>query len=780
MRSQFPEVSRTRTGAAPAGPARIPNRPTPTRARVPGVDPERRTTGRGSAGRQTSTDRTSAGNRGTTRGTPARGASPRSTTSRSAGPVTGRARLDPAPARPAPRRGRSRRAPVSTRGHRVHRNRAATGNVRRRTRIALVVMLTLLSAALGKLVWIQGVAADTLAARGADQRATTITTPATRGSILDRDGNPLSFTIQGRAIAARPALFTDDAPLTAKDKPLKSTRAMRVVLTAAQKRNRVADLVVSAVGGQVTKAAVLEKLTSGKSYVYLARALLPAVAEKIMTELDTLWNSEDLPGPARNAVVTERQDIRQNPDPGLAAAVVGTTGWGGVGLSGIESKFGRVLTGTAGSRTIQVDSQGRAIPNTATDVVDTVDGTDLTLTLDTDLQYTVQQMLADQVNRSKARGGCVVVRGVSDGQIDALSCYQPGKTPLQTGDPAVTTSFEPGSVNKVVTFAAALEKKLITPTTQFRVDGQITMGGHVVHDAWSHGPITMTATGILGKSSNVGTLMIAEKVGPDAFAAMLGKFGLGRKTGIQLPGEDSGSFPPISQWSATSFANLPIGQGISMTLVQLASMYAAIANGGVLVSPTILAGTTAHGPIGADGQPVSAAGDQAAGPTAAGPSNASPSGAGPSAAPGPRAGLFTPAPAPTSSRVMSPSTAATLMRMLAGPIQCGDRNHRGTACAAAITGYQVAGKTGTAQQIDPVTKAYSDTEVNATFAGVVPADHPRYSIAIMLDGPVGGSEGGTTAAPLFHQIAASAMRSAGIAPSPAAPPSVDLYVPDAG
>ena len=758
MRNQSPEALRTRTGAVPAGPARIPNRPTPTRARVPGVDPERRS----AAARST-----------TSRGTTSRGTTGRNATSPNA---PGRS------VSPEPRRGQPRRAPVSTRGRRVRRNRAVSFNVRRRTRIALVVMLTLLTAALGKLVWIQGVAADTLAARGQDQRATTITTPATRGSILDRAGSPLAFTIQGRAVAARPALLIDDLPLTAKDKPLKSTHAMRVVLTAAQKRERVADIVVAAVGGPVTRASVLEQLNSRKSYVYLARAVLPAVAEKIMSQLDTLWDSEDLPGPARNAVVTERQDIRQNPDPGLAAAVVGTTGWGGVGLSGIESKFGRVLTGTSGSRTIQVDSQGRAIPNTATDVVDTVDGTDLTLTLDTDLQYTVQQMLADQVNRSKARGGCVVVQGVADGQIYALACYQPGKTPLQTGDPAVTTSFEPGSVNKVVTFAAALEKGLLTPTTQFRVDGQISKGGHVLHDAWSHGPITMTATGVLGKSSNVGTVMIADQVGPDAFAAMLGKFGLGRKTGIQLPGEDSGSFPPLSQWSGTSFANLPIGQGISMTLVQLASMYAAIANGGVLVSPTILAGTTSHGPIGPDGQPVSGARASAAGPdgTAAAPGGTGAAGPGPVSGTGGGTGGFTAAPPPASSRVMSPATAATLLRMLAGPIQCGDRNHRGTACAAAITGYQVAGKTGTAQQIDRVTKAYSDTEVTATFAGIVPADHPRYSIAIMLDAPAGGSEGGTTAAPLFHQIAASALRSAGIAPSPAGPPSVDLYVPDAG
>jgi cell division protein FtsI (penicillin-binding protein 3) len=260
------------------------------------------------------------------------------------------------------------------------------------------------------------------------------------------------------------------------------------------------------------------------------------------------------------------------------------------------------------------------------------------------------------------------------------------------------------------------------------------MGGRDIHDDWGeHEPVKMTAVGILGKSSNVGTLMIAQKVGPTAFAQELAKFGLGKKTGIELPGEESGSYPAMSQWSGTSFANLPIGQGVSMTLLQLVDMYQAIGNKGVLVSPTIVAGTG-------------------------------------------RDGTFTPSKIRSTTQVMKPSTAATLLDMLRGPIQSGDWYTKGTGKAAAITGYQVAGKTGTAQQVDPVTKAYSRTLNTATFAGIVPADNPKFAIAIMIDAPINGSEGGGSAAPLFHQIASYALRQADVPPSPTVAPIYDLYV----
>jgi len=323
---------------------------------------------------------------------------------------------------------------------------------------------------------------------------------------------------------------------------------------------------------------------------------------------------------------------------------------------------------------------------------------------------------------------------VADAQVPAMACYEPGKSPRETGNKAITDAIEPGSVNKVVTMSAALEKGLIKPDQVFNVDGKIDIGDATIKDAWAHGPQNMTATGILGKSSNVGTLMIAQQVGPDAFMDMARKLGQGVRTGIQLPAETSGYLPKQSTWSSSTFGNLPIGQGVSESLLQLAGMYQAIANNGVRITPTLVASTTVNG-------------------------------------------VTTPTPAGAQTMAMSPQTSKTLIQMLHGPIQGGDEYHRGTAPAAAITGYQVAGKTGTAQQVDEDTGEYSKTLITSTFAGIVPADNPKYVIAIMLDNPKGDSPAGTTScAPLFHDIAAYAMRAADVPPSAQEAPIYDLYV----
>ena len=285
---------------------------------------------------------------------------------------------------------------------------------------------------------------------------------------------------------------------------------------------------------------------------------------------------------------------------------------------------------------VDVDARHVIIPGSQRDEQPATDGMDINLTIDSDLQYTTLNMLTKAVDNSQAKSGCVVVMQVADAQIPAMACYEPGQTPKETGNRAVTDSIEPGSVNKVVTFAAALEKGLITPTTVLNVDGSIDVGDVTVHDAWAHGPINMTATGILAKSSNVGTLMIAQKVGQDAFVDMAKKFGQGVKTGIQLPAETSGRFPAPSTWSVSTFGNLPIGQGVSISLLQLAGMYQAIANNGVRIQPTIVASTTVDGET-------------------------------------------TPTPPGATTQVMSPTTARTLLDMLRGTIQDGDTNHRGTA-----------------------------------------------------------------------------------------------------
>lgn len=707
---------------AQSRPAPAPTRGRSTREQVPPADRRREDGGRAGdrdlTGVRTATGRWAASN----------GRQPPSSPSAST-----RVSIAPprpgAPARPARPSRAPRQRPASERGRRTRRDRSARVNIRRRTKGALIIVLVVLAVTLGKLVTIQTVDAGALTTAGLDQTQRTLVLPAERGSVDDRNGTPMAFSVAGMAIAAHPKYFENDA-----------------------QRDAVADILAAGLGPSVSKSALMTKLKSDKSYVYLAQGLMPAPTDLIMKQIakakilqdktlkDTPKNTVIQKNLA-NAVVTENQDIRTTPDGSLAASVIGSTQWNGlrqrsVGMSGIESKYDALLTGTAGSRTLQVDNNGYAIPDSVSRLTPAVDGTSIRLTLDQDLQYSVQQYLNAQVTASKARGGCAVVKGIGDGQIYAMACDEPGKTAAQIGNPAVSTPFEPGSVNKVVTFAAALDRGLITPTTVMNVNGQISMGGREIHDAWVHSAIDMTATGILGKSSNVGTLMIAQKLGQTAFAQELTKYGLGRKTGIELPGESAGSYPVQSQWSATSFANLPIGQGVSMTLLQLVDMYQAIGNQGVLVSPTIIAGTT-------------------------------------------KDGVYKPSEIRSTSRVMKPTTAATLLGMLRGTVQSGDYYHRGTGPTAAIQGYQVAGKTGTAQQVDPVTKAYSSTLTNATFAGVVPADNPRYAIAIMIDAPVNGSEGGDSAAPLFHKIASYALRAGDVPPSPTAAPIYDLYVPRA-
>lgn len=633
--------------------------------------------------------------RGTPR--PPRGARP-------AAPVDGR--RDPSAGAPRPRSAGSARPPRSVRGRRTRRPRAAVSNPRQRGRIALVVLLGLLAVATVKIVTVQVVDLGGYAAKSEAQRTRTLTLTAQRGTITDRNGVELALTVEGRAVAARPALFTDDA-----------------------QRQAVADILVADVGNGLTTADIMAKLTSGKTYVYLARDLMPAQADAVMEKITPLFDADHI-----DAVVTERQDVREYPDNSASSAVVGNTDYDGNGLSGFESKFDTKLAGKDGERVVDVDARHLIIPGSARDETPAVDGMDVALTIDSDLQYTTMQMLSSWVDKSAAKSGCVVIMQVADAQIPAMACYVPGQTPRETGNKAVTDAIEPGSVNKVVTMAAALEKGLITPTTVFNVDGKITVGDAVINDAWAHGPQNMTATGILGKSSNVGTLMIAQQVGPDAFVDMSAKLGQGFKTGVQLPAETSGRFPPRSSWSSSTFGNLPIGQGVSESLVQLAGMYQAIANDGVRISPTLIKSTTVDG-------------------------------------------VTTPTPLGKQTVAMSPQTAQTLIQMLHGPIQSGDNNHRGTAPQAAITGYQVAGKTGTAQQVDESTGEYSQTLITSTFAGIVPADNPKYVVAIMLDNPRGDSPAGTTScAPLFHDIAAYAMRAADVPPSAEEAPIYDLYV----
>jgi cell division protein FtsI (penicillin-binding protein 3) len=610
----------------------------------------------------------------------------------------------------------------------------------------LVVMLALLGVGLTKLVLIQTVDAAAYAAAGENQRERTIDLPAQRGSITDRNGVQLAFSVEGRRLAVRPTLFADD-----------------------RQRGAVADVILSTLADSaaakgLTRAGLIKKMSGTKKYVYVADKVMPAQSDAILekvrplllygfpkteaepgqkvTQQDRLHLSITAKDKALNALVPDRQDVREYPNAGIATSVVGTTGWDGRGLSGIENRYDATLAGTPGSRDVDVDTQGTPIPGTVRGETPATDGTSIQLTLDTDVQYRAQQVLQQYVTEMGAHGGNVMIEETKTGKIVAGASYTPNqfltdKSPAEWSNQWIADPIEPGSVNKVVTFAAALQKRLITPNTVLSVDGQITTGGITVGDAWSHGPVDMTATGILAKSSNVGTLMLANEVGVKDYYSMITKFGIGKKTGIQLSGESPGRLPvwsadpAKSQRTASTFANVPIGQGVSMTMVQLAAVYQTIANDGVRLPPSLVQATTTDG-------------------------------------------TTTETPAAAGTRVIDATTAKTLRSMLTATVQDGDMAHRGTAPAAAITGYQVAGKTGTAQQF--VDGKYSDSMYTTTFAGFLPADNPQYVVVISLDRPGGDREGGTSAAPMFHDLGAYLMDAMNVPPSAEAAPVRDLYV----
>jgi cell division protein FtsI (penicillin-binding protein 3) len=427
-------------------------------------------------------------------------------------------------------------------------------------------------------------------------------------------------------------------------------------------------------------------------------------------------------------IAEERREDRQYPAGTAAANVVGAASWSAdegklTGRIGLESSQDNTLAGSAGLRAgsagLRVvdtaEGSNAVIPGSTRFERPATQGSNVQLTLDSDLQYTVQNALSDYVAKTGAKPtSSAVVLDTRTAQVLAIAngqTFDPGDlgsaTPQQLANPAVQSPFEPGSVNKIITMAAALQYGVATPGEVLSVPGSIKVADRTVHDAWSHGIQQFTLTGVLAKSSNVGTIMTAQKVGEDRFADMLTRFGLGTPTGVGLPGESGGLVPPRATWSGSTFGNLPIGQGLSMTTLQMAGMYQAVANNGLRIPPRIIESTT-------------------------GPD-----------------GVRTVPPAPQGVQVVSPQTAEQLRTMLTAVTQKAPGGQSGTGPQAAVPGYQVAGKTGTAQQVDPRCGCYSSSTYWITFAGMLPAQDPRYVVAIMLDAP----RGGASAAPLFHDIA---------------------------
>jgi cell division protein FtsI (penicillin-binding protein 3) len=562
---------------------------------------------------------------------------------------------------------------------------------------SVIAVLLLIAAA--QLFNLQVPKAEGLRAEAAGQLKVTDVEKAVRGSIVDRNADKLAFTIEARALTFQPVKVQKQLAETKTKTPSAPDPAKRLAEIAAG--------VSGLLNNKPDTATILKKLSGKDSFVYLARAVDPAISDAITTKYPE--------------VGAERQDIRQYPGGSLAANIVGGIDWDGHGLLGLEDSLDAKLAGTDGAVTYDRGSDGVVIPGSYRNRHDAVDGSTIQLTIDDDIQYYVQQQVQQARDLSGAKNVSAVVLDAKTGEVLAMAndnTFDPSQDigrqdNRQLGNLAVSSPFEPGSVNKIITAASAIEFGLTNPDEVLQVPGEIDMGGITVHDAWEHGVAPYTTTGVFGKSSNVGTLMLAQRVGPERWADMAERFGLGQRSGVGLPGESSGLVPPIDQWSGSSFANLPIGQGLSMTLLQMTGMYQAIANDGLRIPPRIIKST-----IAADGTRF----DE---------------------------------PRPDAVRVVSPDTAKTVRNMLRAVTQRDPAGvQQGTGSGAAVEGYQIAGKTGTAQQINPGCGCYYDDVYWITFASMAPADDPRYVVGVMMDNPHHTADGspGTTAAPLIHNI----------------------------
>ncbi|HWE69216.1 MAG TPA: penicillin-binding protein 2, partial [Acidimicrobiales bacterium] len=484
--------------------------------------------------------------------------------------------------------------------------------------------------------------------------------------------------------------------------------------------------------------------TQHSGFVYLAHRVPDPVAAQVKALNLTGIN-----------LVAEPQRVQ--PAGQLAQPVVGTVGGDGSGLSGLEYRYQSLLAGKAGTKNLVESPNGVALPgSTGTSSTSSVAGTGIELTLDESVQYVAEQALGAEVLASHAVGGTAIVMDVKTGDIIAMAnlsatssgtggssaqtvaAHSASAVPSSSGatltsqadtlpagvseapsNTALTQVYEPGSVFKLVTFSSALQNKVISPTQTFSVPNSLSIGTYTFHDAEAHGTQTMSATDILDQSSNIGTIEIAGDLGENRLLAQISNLGFGKPTGLNFPGESQGLIPGASAWTGSSIGSTPIGQNDAVTAQQLLDAYNAVANGGVLVQPRLVRGTVAS------------------------------------------SGSVSPAAPTPSRRVIDPATTAELTSMLEGVVT------GGTGTAAAIDGYTVAGKTGTAQIPDPSHLGYVPGAFYGSFVGFAPAQSPVLSAVVVLDRPT-PIYGGAVAAPVFSTIMEYALQHYGIPTNAAA------------
>jgi cell division protein FtsI (penicillin-binding protein 3) len=503
-----------------------------------------------------------------------------------------------------------------------------------------------------------------------NQQLTHEKVPAQRGTITDRNGVDLAVSEPAQEISADPYLLSD---------PLGAARRLAPFLGRSQSQ-------------------LLSELSQRSGFVYLARALPASQAEAVLA----------LKIPGVSGVPVTR---RVYPRGTLAAQVLGEVGTEGDGLTGLEYSSNALLHGRPGERRVVSDALGQ--PVSIAEAHPEVPGASLTLTLDANIQQRTEDVLSAVGRVFSPKDATAIVMDPHSGAILALANWpqvnanDPGASPSDAlEDRAVSFNYEPGSTFKVVAVSDGLQRGLITPETPFNIPNRIQVADRTIHDDTEHPEETLTTAQILARSSNVGAIKIGALDGADSFSEWVHRYGFGARTGVDLSGEERGRPLPLSEYSGSSMGNLPIGQGELVTPMQMATAYAAIANGGIVRPPHIVGAVNGH----------------------------------------PRA-------EPAGRRVISTTTAAEVRKMLEGVLGPG-----GTASEVSIPGYQLAGKTGTASKIDPTTGEYSQSAYVASFIGFAPASNPKLLCAVVVDEPQSGSIfGGTVAAPAFGQIMSFAL-----------------------
>jgi cell division protein FtsI (penicillin-binding protein 3) len=543
--------------------------------------------------------------------------------------------------------------------------------VERRIGLLFAVFLGLLAIAALRSLQLGTLRGGALSAAASSQQVQTNVVPAQRGTITDRNGVELAVSQPADDVSATPYLIKDPVRAATKLAPLLG----------------------------VDQDALLRKLTlRDTGFVYLARKLPAARADAI----------RKLGIAGIDLAPTQR---RTYPRDYLASQVLGSVGTDGEGLSGLEYELDGRLRGADGERRIVRDGVGDDVA--VRDLKTARAGAGVQLTLDSNIQDKTEDVLKGVGEAFRPKGATAVVMNPQTGEILALANWpqidanRPTAAPgYANQDRAVGYTYEPGSTFKAFTVAGALDDGRVTPDTAFNLPPQITLYDRTIGNAHARGWATMTTAQILAQSDNVGAITIGQRLGAKRFDWWVRRFGFGRPTGIQLPGEERGIVLPLDKYSGSSMGNLPIGQGEAVTSMQIAQAYAAIANGGILRRPSILRSL--------DGEPVAR---------------------------------------PAGKRIISAHTAAALRGMLKGVLAPG-----GTASEVHIPGYELAGKTGTANKVDTTTGEYSNTRYVASFVGFAPADHPKLLISIMVDEPQGGTyAGGQVAAPAFGKIASFAL-----------------------